>query len=86
MAKIRKRQWFTSAELEKIRPEAERRAIAADKKKDEWTDYRDEVAASLEIKPNKAWVVAYRDQHKKRVIKTFATQKDAEAWSVTRST
>lgn len=80
MASIRKRQWFTTAELEKIRPEAERRAIAAGKGK--WTDYRDEVAASLEIKPSKAWVVAYRDQHKKRVLKTFPTEKEAKAWSV----
>ena len=29
-----------------------------------------------------AWVVDYKDQSGKRALKTFATKKDAEAWSV----
>jgi integrase len=36
--------------------------------------------------PNKefeAWVVDYKDQSGKRAIRTFATKKEAEAWSVT---
>jgi integrase len=33
-------------------------------------------------KENKAWVVDYKDQKGKRVLKTFATEKDAKAWSV----
>jgi hypothetical protein len=36
--------------------------------------------------PNKefeAWVVDYKDQGGNRAIKTFATKKEAEAWSVT---
>jgi hypothetical protein len=35
--------------------------------------------------PNKgkvAWVVDYQDQDGKRALKTFATKKEAEAWSV----
>jgi integrase len=33
-------------------------------------------------KEHEAWIVDYRDQHRKRRLKTFSTKKDAEAWKV----
>ena len=80
MASIRKRTWFTAADLKKIKPEAERRAKAAGK--DDWLVYRDEAAAALEIKPKEAWIVAYIDQKKERRFKNFETKGAATEWSV----
>jgi integrase len=82
MATIRKRTWFTAAELEKIRPEAERLAKAAGRNdKDGWLGYRDKAAAALEIKQHEAWLVAYVDKGKRR-FKNFETKTAAKQWSI----
>jgi len=65
---VRKRTWFTKAELKKIKPRAESYAKTAGR--NDWKEYRAEAAASLEIKPHEAWVVAYIDQKGKRCFKT----------------
>lgn len=84
MASIRKRTWFTAADLKKIKPAAERLAKAAGK--DDWLVYRDEAATTLEIKPKEGWLVAYIDQSKKRRFKAFETKTAAKNWSVTACT
>ena len=80
MASIRKRTWFTAADLKRIKPEAERLAKAAGKS--DWLVYRDEAAAALEIKAKEGWLVAYIDQDKERRFKNFATKAAAKEWSV----
>ena len=45
---VRKRTWFTAAELKKIKPRAESLATAAGLiGKNDWLNFRDEAAASL---------------------------------------
>ena len=80
MASIRKRTWFTAADLKRIKPEAERLAKAAGTS--DWLVYRDEAAAALEIKAKEGWLVAYIDQDKARRFKNFATKAAAKEWSV----
>jgi Phage integrase, N-terminal SAM-like domain len=77
---IWKREWFTAAELKKIKPEAQRRAEVAGTK---WLDFRDIVAAEFGIKPHTAWILDYVDQTGQRRTLNFKTQKEAAAKSVT---
>ncbi|MGE5163266.1 MAG: tyrosine-type recombinase/integrase [Sphingobacteriales bacterium] len=78
---VRKRTWFTRAQLKDIEPEAKRLATVAGKA--EWKEYFDHAARSLGIEPNEAWIVDYIDQKGGRHIQTFGRKKDADEFQAT---
>jgi integrase len=79
---VRKRSWFTKAEIDKIDPEAKRLARVAGKEF-EWKDYIEKAGAALGIKPREAWIVDYTDQSGERHIQTFARKKEADEYHAT---
>lgn len=78
---VRKRSWFTRAQLKEIEPEAKRLATVAGKP--EWKECVDHAARSLRIEPNEAWIVDYVDQKGKRHIQTFERKKEADEFQAT---
>src|SRR5262245_58656270 len=78
---VRKRSWFTRNQRREIKPRAEALAAATGKTgKDDWLEYRDSVAASLEIEPQVMWLVDYRDGSGTRRFKSFKKKKDADKY------
>jgi integrase len=78
---VRKRTWFTRKQRREIKPRAEALAAALGKPgKDDWLEYRDQVAATLEIEPQIMWLVDYRDGDGIRRFKSFKKKKDANKY------
>jgi integrase len=78
---VRKRNWFTKADLDRIDPEARRLAKVAGNPN--WKDYREKAGGSLGKKPREAWIVDYTDQSGERHIQTFSHKKEADEYHAT---
>lgn len=97
---VRKRQWFTRAQVH-----AKARQLAAQARRpNDWREYqtharalfsqclraardkdKDALQALEDFPPQESWVVSYVDQQGRRVLKTFARKKEADAFAGTAS-